>query len=192
MSRRTQPDRSDAWLLFDPPATVSMFLGTVTVVTCATLIVALGTAAVAWHTHSEAGNLPTFVAAKAVAHSSSHVELWRGLPREASAESRAAAMQRAFGWFETGSIELSDEEAQWLRDYCTQEWHFDVLQAEVKLCAGFHADWAVVFTSGEHSAEFAFCSGCGEPKIQPDGNPFVHVDVRDVLLHSYLAPHRAK
>ncbi len=100
MSRRTQPDPSDAWSLFEPASTVSMFLGTVTVVTYSTLVVAMGTASVAWYINSEVGNLPTFIAAKAVVDSSSHVELWRGVPRYSSAEDRAVAEQRAFGLFE--------------------------------------------------------------------------------------------
>jgi hypothetical protein len=193
MSCRTRPDRSEAWSLFEPQFTVSMFLGTMTVVTYATMVVALGTASVVWHKHSEVGNHPTFIAAKAVVGSPSRVELWRGLPRYSPTQDGVVARQRAFGFFEPESIQLTDEQAQWLRDYCTQEWHFDVSDPGViKACVGFHADWAVVFTSCEHSAEFAFCSGCGEAKIQADGHSFVHVDVRDVLVHSYLGLYRAK
>jgi hypothetical protein len=170
-----------------------MFLGTVAVVTYATVVVAIGTASVAWYTNSEAGSDPTFIAAKAVVESSAHVELWRGVPRHPSAEDCAVAARRAFGLFEPASIQLSDEDAQWLRDYCAREWHFDVMDPDVyKMCGGFHADWAVVFTSDEHSAEFAFCAGCGEAKVQADGHPFVHLDVRDSLLHSYLDPLRAR
>ena len=187
MSRRTRADRGDAWWLFEPQTTVSMFLGTVTVASYSVVVMTLGTAAVAWHTHSDAGNLPTFIAAKAVVESSSHVELWRGLPRASSERDRAANAQRAFGLFEPTPLELSDQEAQWLRDYCAQGYHFDVLEPGVyKLCGGFHADWAVVFTSCGYSAEFAFCDGCGEAKIQTDESPFLHVDVRDRLLHTYL------
>lgn len=170
-----------------------MFLGTVTVITYSAVVVAAGTAAAAWHTNSEAGNLPTFIAAKAIVDSSSHVELWRGLPRHSSAEDHAVIEKRAFGLFEHAFVRPSDEDAQWLRDYCAREWHFDVVDPGVyKLCGGFHADWAVVFTSNEHSAEFAFCFSCGEAKVQADGHPFVHLDVRDNLLHSYLHPLRAR
>lgn len=170
-----------------------MFLGTVTVLTYSAVVVAVATASATWQTNSEAGTLPTFIAAKAIVDSSTHVELWRGVPRRSSVEDHAVIEQRAFGLFEPTSIRPSDEDAQWLRDYCAREWHFDVMDPGVyKVCGWFHADWAVVFTSNEHSAEFAFCSSCGEAKVQADGHPFVHLDVRDHLLHSYLDPLRAR
>ena len=172
---------------------ISMFLGTVTVFTYSAVVVALGTASDTWHINSEAGDLPTFIAAKAIVDTSSHVELWRGLPRRPPAGEHAVSEKRAFGLFEPTPIRPSIEDALWLRDYCGREWHFDVVNPGVyKLCGAFHADWAVVFTSNEHSAEFAFCSSCGEAKVQTDGHPFVHLDVRDNLLHSYLHQLRAR
>lgn len=194
MGRRLRPDHSDAGSLFEARAWLAMMLSTVTVAFLCVTILVLYTSALARRNGNAVRAIPEFVAARDVVASAHHVELWRGLPRDATHVDPERHVLRVFGWFESTPIQPAPEDTQWLRDWCKEERHYDLRNEEdLSVCGGYHADWAVVFTSPERSTEFGLCFGCNEVKVTVGGQAALHLDLRDEFTWwAHFEPYRAR
>jgi hypothetical protein len=174
------------------PAGLAMLLGMIAVAISG--MISFGYLMLRQPAGSDVGELPTFAVAREVAELPGQVELWRGVPRFPTQGELDSATRRAAGLFAPTSIPLGAEDAQWLRAYCAQESHFRRMEPNVyKLCGHFHADWSVVLSRGDQTAEFAFCFGCEEAMIYVEGREPLFVDLfGSRLLHLFFEQYPAK
>src|SRR5262245_23623714 len=65
---------------------------------------------------------------------------------------------------------------------------------KIKLCGGFHADFAVEFHHDDQVGAALICFGCGEIKALIQGTQWHHdlLDQAAVVLHQVLSPYRVK
>lgn len=182
MRRRHRWVPSDAGSPCGPSALPAVVLCTAMVAWACYQFLAVSTSSIAWYRGDAVMAIPAFAAAQEAVNSSEHVELWRGRPRYGPSANDATYVERAFGAFESTPIPLNEEDARWLRAMCASPRKFGLHEEGLySLCGGFHADWAVVFTSPERTAEFGLCFGCGEVQILAGGQDTLHLDLQDLF-----------
>lgn len=136
------------------------------------------------------------------------VEIYEGLPNPfgedklVESEKRVKDCREIAGqWFyarpQEGRVELLPELLRLTEARLFQPWR------GMKLCGGFHADYAVAITTGRKTLHVLFCFGCHEAKIVRESEPFtadlktvdfrITTDLDNKLfaeLRTLLAPYR--
>ncbi len=128
-----------------------------------------------------------------ILRSARNVKIYRGLAHPQAEPDRYAEQVKKGGWVEFQGFKFYAKPAVFpesttdkvLRIYCKSDSHQAL--AEKTTCAGFHPDYALVWTHGGRRRVLQICYGCHEWKYFGPGG-MVHTDIAEPAYFDELLP----